>query len=222
MEKEDRTKQPEIPEKDAQEEPTGSIRQEQVQEDVQRLSEALEMAFATDSKESEETGAQSESEAEPLPVPRPRRSRRSAATRREEREAREAREREEEVQSRRRNDDEEQFSIPEVLPVLPLKDTVIYPFSLQPLGVGQERSLRLIDHVMNTNRLVVLVAQKDASMDMAGPADIFKVGTVSRVVRMFRMPDGTVQIVVQGLERVEIGEFIQEKPFHAAHITPRP
>jgi ATP-dependent Lon protease len=222
MEKEDRTKQPEIPEKDAQEEPTGSIRQELTQEDVQRLSEALEMAFATDGKESEEAGAESESEAEPLPVPRPRRSRRSAATRREEREAREAREREEEVQSRRRNDDEEQFSIPEVLPVLPLKDTVIYPFSLQPLGVGQERSLRLIDHVMNSNRLVVLVAQKDASMDMAGPDDIFKVGTVSRVVRMFRMPDGTVQIVVQGLERVEINEFVQEKPFLAAHITPRP
>src|SRR5579875_750725 len=214
MEKEDRTRQPEIPEEVAQEEQTDPIRQEQAQEDVQRLSEALEMAFATDSKESEEAGVESESETEPLPVPRPRRSRRSAVARREERE--------EEVQSRRRTDDEEQFSIPEVLPVLPLKDTVIYPFSLQPLGVGQERSLRLIDHVMNTNRLVVLVAQKDASMDMAGPADIFKVGTVSRVVRMFRMPDGTVQIVVQGLERVEIGEFTQEKPFLAAHITPRP
>src|SRR5579875_3111483 len=214
MEKEDRTKQPDIPEEVAPEEQTDPIRQEQAQEDVQRLSEALEMAFATDGKESEEAGVQSENETEPLPVPRPRRSRRSAAARREERE--------EEVQGRRRTDDEEQFSIPEVLPVLPLKDTVIYPVSLQPLGVGQERSLRLIDHVMNSNRLVVLVAQKDASMDMAGPADIFRMGTVSRVVRMFRMPDGTVQIVVQGLERVEIGEFIQEKPFLAAHITPRP
>src|SRR5579875_3162175 len=138
MEKEDRTKQPDIPEEVAPEEQTDPIRQEQAQEDVQRLSEALEMAFATDGKESEEAGVQSENETEPLPVPRPRRSRRSAVARREERE--------EEVQGRRRTDDEEQFSIPEVLPVLPLKDTVIYPFSLQPLGVGQERSLRLIDH----------------------------------------------------------------------------
>src|SRR6266851_9045278 len=119
-------------------------------------------------------------------------------------------------------DDEEELSIPDVLPVLPLKDTVIYPFAVQPLGVGQERSIRLIDEVMRGNRLVVLVAQKSAEIEQAGPDDIFKIGTVWRVARMIRMPDGTIQIIVQGLERVAIGEFTQEKPYLIANVAPKP
>src|SRR5438132_3446396 len=118
--------------------------------------------------------------------------------------------------------DEEPLSIPDELPILPLKDTVIYPFAVQPLGVGQERSIRLIDEVMRGNRLVVLVAQKSAEIEQAGPDDIFRIGTVSRVARMIRMPDGTIQIIVQGLERVAIGEFTQEKPYLAAHVTLKP
>jgi ATP-dependent Lon protease len=120
------------------------------------------------------------------------------------------------------NNDEEPLSIPDELPVLPLKDTVIYPFAVQPLGVGQERSIRLIDDVMRGNRLVVLVAQKSAEIEQAGPDDIFNIGTVSRIARMIRMPDGTIQIIVQGLERVEIGAFTQEKPYLVAHITLKP
>ena len=123
---------------------------------------------------------------------------------------------------RRNRQDEERFSIPDVLPVLPLKETVIYPFAVQPLGVGQERSIRLIDEVMRDNRLVVLVAQKSEDIEQAGPNDIFKIGTVSRVARMIRMPEGTIQIIVQGLERVDIGEFTQEKPYLAAHVTLKP
>jgi ATP-dependent Lon protease len=126
--------------------------------------------------------------------------------------------------SRRSRQDEEGLNIPAVLPVLPLKDTVIYPYAVQPLGVGQERSIRLIDDVMRGDRLVVLVAQKSADIDQAGPKDIFKIGTVARVARMIRMPvpEGTIQIIVQGLERVEIGEFTQEKPYLAAHVTLKP
>ncbi len=118
--------------------------------------------------------------------------------------------------------DEEHLNIPEVLPVLPLKDIVVYPFAVQPLGVGQERSIRLIDDVMRGNRLVVLVAQKSADIEQAGPQDIFEIGTVARVARMLRMPDNTVQIIVQGLERVTIGEFTQEKPYLVAHATIKP
>src|SRR5579863_5227926 len=123
---------------------------------------------------------------------------------------------------RKRDEGDEELSIPDVLQVLPLKDTVIYPFSVQPLGVGQERSIRLIDEVMRGNRLVTLVAQKSADIEQAGPNDIFKVGTVARIARMIRMPDGAIQIIVQGLERVDIGEFTQEKPYLVAHITARP
>src|SRR6266699_1792554 len=126
------------------------------------------------------------------------------------------------MQGSQHNEDEEGLSIPDVLPVLPLKDTVVYPFALQPLGVGQERSIRLIDEVMRGNRLVVLVAQKSAEIEQAGQDDIFKIGTVSRIARMIRMPDGTIQIIVQGLERVEIGEFVQEKPYLTAHVQMKP
>src|SRR5256884_1844706 len=126
-----------------------------------------------------------------------------------------------ESESQKQNDDE-RLSIPDVLPVLPLKDIVIYPFAVQPLGVGQERSIRLIDDVMRVDRLVVLVAQKSAETEQAGPDDIYKIGTVSRVARMIRMPDGTIQVIVQGLERVDIGEFTQEKPYLAAHVTLKP
>src|SRR5215471_20827327 len=119
-------------------------------------------------------------------------------------------------------DEQEHSRIPDILPVLPLKDTVVYPLTMQSLAVGQERSIRLIDDVMRGNRLVVLVAQKSLDIEQAGPKDIFKIGTVSRVVRMIRMPDGNVQLVVQGLERVAIGEFTQEKPYLAAHVSVRP
>ena len=125
-------------------------------------------------------------------------------------------------QESQRNEDEEGLSIPDVLPVLPLKDTVVYPFALQPLGVGQERSIRLIDDVMRGNRLVALVAQKSADIEQAGPDDIFRIGTVSRIARMIRMPDGTIQIIVQGLERVELGQFVQEKPYLTAHVQVKP
>src|SRR5438105_5257774 len=119
-------------------------------------------------------------------------------------------------------DEEEHLTIPDVLPILPLKNTIIYPFAVQPLGVGQERSIRLIDDVMRGNRLVVLVAQKSAETEQAGPDDIFSMGTVSRIARMIRMPDGTIQIIVQGLERVEIGEFVQETPYLTAHVQVKP
>ncbi|MBA2677681.1 MAG: LON peptidase substrate-binding domain-containing protein, partial [Ktedonobacteraceae bacterium] len=121
-----------------------------------------------------------------------------------------------------RTEEEERLNIPEILPILPLKDTVIYPFSVQPFSVGQERYIRLIDDVMRSNRLVVLVAQKSPDIDNASPDDIYRVGTVSRVGRMFRMPDGTVQIAVQGLERVTVDEFTQETPYLMAKVTAKP
>jgi ATP-dependent Lon protease len=88
-----------------------------------------------------------------------------------------------ERESRRgRQGDDEQFSIPAILPVLPLKDTVVYPFAVQPLGVGQERSVHLIDDVMQGNRMVVLVAQKSADIEQAGPDDIFTIGNAGETL----------------------------------------
>ena len=106
-----------------------------------------------------------------------------------------------------RSEIDAEVEIPATLPVLPLKDTVVYPYAVMPLGVGKERSIRLIEDVMKGARLVTLVAQKDASVEEAGPEDCFSVGVVARIARMLRVPDGTMSIIVQGLDRVHIEEF---------------
>src|SRR5262249_31905525 len=118
--------------------------------------------------------------------------------------------------------DGESFEIPEELPILPLKDVVVYPFAVVPLGAGKERSIRLIDDVMRGSRLVGLVAQKDENIEEAGPEDCFQVGTVARIVRLLRIPDGTVQVIVQGLERFVIDEFVAEQPYLRARVHAAP
>src|SRR5579859_4202631 len=125
-----------------------------------------------------------------------------------------------------RDDDDEEMRVdlPDELPILPLKDTVVYPFAVTPLGVGKERSIRLIDDVMRGPRLVGLVAQKDENVEDAGPDDCFRIGTVARIARLLRIPDGTIQIIVQGLERIVIDEYTAEQPFLKArcHLAPEP
>ena len=120
-------------------------------------------------------------------------------------------------------DEEQQFELPDELPILPLKDTVVYPSAVSPLGVGKDRSIQLIDEVMRGgSRLVGLVAQKDADIEVAGADDCYRIGTVARIVRLLRIPDGTVQIIVQGLERIVIDEYTTEQPYLKArcHLAP--
>lgn len=117
----------------------------------------------------------------------------------------------------------EKVELPATLPILPLRDTVVYPFAVTPLGVGRERSIRLIDEVMRGgSRLVGLVAQKDSTVEEAGVGDIYHVGTVARIARLLRFPDGTMQIIVQGLERIVIDEVTTEQPYLQArcHLAP--
>jgi ATP-dependent Lon protease len=182
----------------------------------QEIDETGPSSPALDAQELEqvETDVPAPKKEEPKKVRRPRRRTRSLVQ--------EETNENEDVRAGRGSEDEERLSIPDELPVLPLKDTVVYPFAVQPLGVGQERSIRLIDDVMRGNRLVVLVAQKSAEVEQAGPNDIFSIGTVARIARMIRMPDGTIQIIVQGLERVVIGEFTAIKPYLVARVTVKP
>ncbi|HEX8995637.1 MAG TPA: endopeptidase La [Ktedonobacterales bacterium] len=121
-----------------------------------------------------------------------------------------------------RSEIEPEVEIPDELAVLPLKDTVVYPFSVMPLGIGKERSIRLIDDVMRGSRLVALVAQKDSSVEEAGPEDCYRVGVVARIARMLRMPDGTMNIIVQGLDRITITEYTETEPFLKARVKRLP
>ena len=114
------------------------------------------------------------------------------------------------------------LEIPDELPIVPLKDTVIYPFVGAPLAVGQERTLKLIDDAVVGNRLVGFVASKDASVDNPGPEQAYRVGVVGAIMRMMRLPNGTMQLAVQGLERIKIEEYTQETPYLKARIRLAP
>ena len=96
---------------------------------------------------------------------------------------------------------EAEVELPATLPVLPLKETVVFPQSMTPLAIGQERSVRLIDDVVAGDRLLALVTAKDASIEAPGWDDIYEVGTVAIVHKMIKVPDGTLRILVGGLHR---------------------
>ena len=109
--------------------------------------------------------------------------------------------------------------IPPVLPILPLRGLVVYPQTAVPLTIGQPRSIRLVDDVMGSDdRLIGLVASKDPDLETPEPADLYTVGTVAIVHRLFRAPDGSIRLVVQGTSRFRVGEFIQTEPYLKAKI----
>ncbi len=109
--------------------------------------------------------------------------------------------------------------IPGTLPVLPLRDTVVFPDTMIPLTIGQERSIKLIDDVLAGDRLLTLVASKDAEVETPGPDLLYSIGTVGLAHKMVKLPDGTMRILVQGLQRVRLDRFTQEEPYLAADIT---
>ncbi|MGE5618506.1 MAG: endopeptidase La [Sphingomonadaceae bacterium] len=112
--------------------------------------------------------------------------------------------------------------IPEVLPIQPLRGTVAYPFAAIPLQISQERSVRLMEDVARGNRLVVLVAQRRAEVETAGPSELYGMGTVARVLQLVRHPQGGMTVAVQGLERALILEYTSEHPYLVGKIELRP
>ena len=106
-----------------------------------------------------------------------------------------------------------ELKVPEFLPLLPVRDIVIFPYMILPLYVGRELSINAVNEALATSRMMLLVAQKDQTKDDPGPDDLYKVGTVVTVVRMVKMPDQRVKILVQGLAKAVIREFVSEKPF---------
>ena len=112
--------------------------------------------------------------------------------------------------------------VPDVLPVLPLRETVPLPDTLTPLAVGQERSVQLVNDVLAGNRTLVMVASKDPEDETPGPDALHDVGVVGSIARMLKVPDGTLRILVQGAQRVRLEEFVQEAPYLAARISELP
>ncbi|MDD5557745.1 MAG: endopeptidase La [bacterium] len=111
-------------------------------------------------------------------------------------------------------------SIPAELGVLPLRDTVIFPFMIAPLLVGREKSIRLINDALSGDKLVGLVAQRKADTEDPRSGDLFSFGTVCRIHKMIRFPDQRVNIIIQGLQRFRLERVIQEEPYLRAAVTP--
>ena len=107
----------------------------------------------------------------------------------------------------------EDVELPSELRVLPLKDTVVFPDSVLPLAIGQERSVRLVDDVVSGNRLLALVAAKDADIETPGWDDLHEVGTAAVVQKMLRVPDGSLRILVQGIRRIRLIDKLQDEPY---------
>ena len=111
---------------------------------------------------------------------------------------------------------------PENIPILPLRGLVAYPQTIIPLTIGQPRSIQLVDEVAETNRYFGLVTAQDPDIENPNPSQLFKIGTLATINRIFRAPDGTIRLLVQGIARFRISEFTQSEPFLRANIINHP
>lgn len=112
----------------------------------------------------------------------------------------------------------EPVEIPDILPVLPARDIVVFPYMILPLFVGRDVSIKAIDHALNTNRMILILTQKDLTLESPTPEDLYSIGTICMIMRMLKLPDGRVKILVQGLSKAKALEFTQQEPFFMAKI----
>src|SRR5262244_4675174 len=123
-------------------------------------------------------------------------------------------------------DNDQQLQIPSELPVLPLRDIVIYPFMIVPLFVSREKSIRAVDEALGQNRMILLASQRDLDKEEPTADDLYKVGTAAVIMRMLKLPDGRIRILVQGLTRAQIesvdtsGEYLRSRLHVMQEILP--
>ena len=122
----------------------------------------------------------------------------------------------------RRPPDAPELALPTELPILPLRGVVVYPQTVVPLTIGQPRSVRLVDDVVGADRMVGLVASRRPELELPGPEDLYSIGTLATVQRLFRAPDGTIRMIVQGLSRFSLDEFTSVEPYLKARIVLKP
>lgn len=112
------------------------------------------------------------------------------------------------------------IELKEELPLLPIRDIVVYPFMILPFFVGRESSIQAVDHALTrTDRLILLASQKDMKAEAPTPDEIYELGTVAMIMRMRKLPDGRIKILVQGLTKARITDFSQENPYYMCKIA---
>src|ERR1700746_270261 len=117
---------------------------------------------------------------------------------------------------------EKKLLIPEVLPILPVRDTVLFPGAMLPLTVGRESSLALVGSLQCEEKLLGVVAQLDPGSEDPAAADLHKVGTLARVHKTVKMPNGNVVVFLEGLQRIRINELLSLRPFLRAAVASEP
>ncbi len=120
------------------------------------------------------------------------------------------------------DDIEDYQDLPDNLPILPLRGLVVYPSTAAPLTIGQTRSIQLVEEVYATHKWIGLVTSRKTEIEKPSPSDLYQYGTAARIHRMFRAPDGTLRVLVQGISRFKIKKFIKESPYISAEIVPQP
>src|ERR671925_684980 len=111
------------------------------------------------------------------------------------------------------------LAIPSELPILPLRDTVLFPNSFMPLAVARESSVRLIDEAMSGGKLIAVFTQRDASVEEPVQRDLFTVGTATHIHKMFKLPDGSLRLIVQGLARLTLEQIVAAQPYLRARVS---
>src|SRR6202049_482272 len=111
------------------------------------------------------------------------------------------------------------LSIPSELPILPLRATVLFPNSFMPLAVARESSVRLIDEAIANGKLIAVFTQRDASVEEPGQDDLYGVGTATHIHKMFKLPDGSLRLIVQGLARVKLEQLVSMQPYLRARVS---
>jgi ATP-dependent Lon protease len=122
--------------------------------------------------------------------------------------------------SQEEEEDLKKVNIPDVLPILPLRNTVLFPGVVIPITVGRDKSLRLVQEVYKKNKILGAVAQKDGSIEDPELEDLYKIGTVAQILKILEMPDGSTSVIIQGRKRFLMNDLLTEKPYHVARITP--
>ena len=121
-----------------------------------------------------------------------------------------------------KNDAERVDSIPKELSILPLRNTIAFPFSILPLAVGIPRSVKLVEEALEGDRLIGLLAMKDSSIEEPEPGQIYEIGTVAKVHQVHRMPDNGLQVIVEGIERFRVKHWLGTEPYLRGEITVAP
>ena len=122
------------------------------------------------------------------------------------------------AETKERKDRDTEVKIPKSLPVLPLRDMVVYPFIISPLSIARESSIKAVDVALSENRMVLLLAQRDKEKNDVTGNDLFKIGTVAVIMRMLKLPDGRIRVLVQGVCRAKVEDYLGGKSYLVAKI----